>query len=131
MNASANRPIGTGSLRLVALAWLVLLGVAGANAADGKSPPVKSSGDNVHLDTSVIKGNQGLPRYLSIVPWKRSNPGDLRGRPAGSLLDEELAPVDRAEFRREIGYTDELQKSAAEKQAQAASAPPAAQSQTP
>jgi hypothetical protein len=46
--------------------------------------------DSMQLDRTEITGNQELPKVLYIVPWKKSNPGDLMGRPvifeAGRLL---------------------------------------------
>jgi hypothetical protein len=65
--------------------------------------------DRLELDTTQITGNRELPKVLYIVPWKQSDLGDLMGRPANSLLDEVLAPVDRDVFRRENRYYDALQ----------------------
>jgi hypothetical protein len=45
---------------------------------------------------------------MVVVPWKRSDIGELAGRPVNSLVDEALQPVDRAEFRREIDYYSAL-----------------------
>ncbi len=45
---------------------------------------------------------------LYIVPWKRSDLGDLAGRPVNSLLDEVLQPLDRDVFQRENRYYDAL-----------------------
>ncbi|MBK9251967.1 MAG: hypothetical protein IPM70_08770 [Proteobacteria bacterium] len=45
---------------------------------------------------------------LYVVPWKRSDLGDLAGKPANSLLDEVLAPVDRDVFKRQNRYYDAL-----------------------
>jgi hypothetical protein len=64
--------------------------------------------DRLELDTTQITGNRELPRVLYVVPWKRSDLGDLTGRPANSLLDEVLAPVDRDVFRRQNRYYDAL-----------------------
>lgn len=64
--------------------------------------------DRVDLEASQITGNRELPRVLYIVPWKRSDLGDLTGKPVNSLLDEVLAPVDRDVFRRETRYFDAL-----------------------
>jgi hypothetical protein len=64
--------------------------------------------DRLELDTTQITGNRELPRVLYVVPWKRSDLGDLTGRPANSLLDEVLAPVDRDVFRRQNKYYDAL-----------------------
>jgi hypothetical protein len=69
--------------------------------------------DHLQLDTTQITGNQELPKVLYIVPWKRSDLGDMLGRPANSLLDEVLQPVDRDVFRRENRYYDALKPDAA------------------
>ena len=45
---------------------------------------------------------------LYIVPWKKADIGDLVGRPANSLLDEVLTPVDREVFRRQTDYFTKL-----------------------
>jgi hypothetical protein len=60
--------------------------------------------DRLELDTTQITGNRELPKVLYIVPWKRSDLGDLVGKPVNSLLDEVLAPVDRDVFKRENRY---------------------------
>ena len=64
--------------------------------------------DRLELDSSAITGNRELPKVLYIVPWKKADMGDLIGRPANSLLDEVLAPVDREVFRRQTDYFAEL-----------------------
>lgn len=64
--------------------------------------------DELDLDRTEITGNQELPKVLYIVPWKQSDPGDLMGRPANTLLDEILAPVDRSEFTRRVDYYSDL-----------------------
>jgi hypothetical protein len=42
------------------------------------------------------------------VPWKKSDLGDLVGRPVNTLLDEVLAPVDPAVFERHLSYYESL-----------------------
>ncbi|HUK02568.1 MAG TPA: hypothetical protein VLW26_09850 [Steroidobacteraceae bacterium] len=80
-----------------------------ANAAAAK-PPAKAAAksgkamDRIQLDTTEITGNRELPKVLYIVPWKRSDLGDLVGKPVNSLLDEVLQPVDRDVFNRENRY---------------------------
>jgi len=69
--------------------------------------------DRVELETTEITGNRELPKVLYIVPWKRSDLGDLVGRPANSLLDEVLQPIDRDVFLRENRYYDALKPDAA------------------
>lgn len=64
--------------------------------------------DEMDLARTEITGNQELPKVLYIVPWKKADPGDLMGRPANTLLDEVLAPIDRSEFIREIEYYGDL-----------------------
>ncbi len=64
--------------------------------------------DRLELGTTSITGNQELPRVMYVVPWKKAELGDLSGKPARSLIDEILAPVDRDVFRREVGYFETL-----------------------
>jgi hypothetical protein len=64
--------------------------------------------DSMELGRTEITGNQELPKVLYIVPWKKSDPGDLMGRPVNTLLDEVLAPVDREEFVRQVEYYGDL-----------------------
>lgn len=60
--------------------------------------------DRADIDRTQIIGNRELPKVLYIVPWKKPRPGELAGKPPGSVLDEALAPVDRDVFRRELSY---------------------------
>ena len=64
--------------------------------------------DEIELGRTEITGNQELPKVLYIVPWKKSDPGDLTGKPANTLLDEVLAPIDRTEFMRQVDYYGDL-----------------------
>jgi hypothetical protein len=64
--------------------------------------------DEMDLGRTEITGNQELPKVLYIVPWKKSDPGDLMGKPVNTLLDEVLAPLDREEFIRQVNYHDDL-----------------------
>jgi len=70
--------------------------------------------DEMDLGRTEITGNQELPKVLYIVPWKKSDPGDLMGKPVNTLLDEVLAPLDREEFIRRVDYYDDLYKEAEE-----------------
>lgn len=60
--------------------------------------------DRLELDNTVLTGNRELPKVLYIVPWKKSDLGDLPAQPFNTLLDEALTPVDRDVFRREVTY---------------------------
>jgi len=64
--------------------------------------------DRMELGRTEITGNQELPKVLYIVPWQKSDPGDLMGRPVNTLLDEVLAPLDREEFIRQVDYYNDL-----------------------
>ncbi|HLF11279.1 MAG TPA: hypothetical protein VJA26_08690 [Gammaproteobacteria bacterium] len=64
--------------------------------------------DSLDLGTTSITGNQELPKVLYIVPWKKSDLGDLVGRPVNTLLDEVLAPVDPEVFERQLEYYETL-----------------------
>jgi hypothetical protein len=74
-------------------------------AAERPAPRVM---DSLDLGTTSITGNAELPKVLYIVPWKKSDLGDLAGRPVNTLLDEVLAPVDPAVFQRHLSYYDSL-----------------------
>jgi hypothetical protein len=64
--------------------------------------------DRVELDNTQITGNRELPKVMYVVPWKKPDLGDFSGRPAKSLLDELLAPVDRDVFKRQVRYFEAL-----------------------
>lgn len=66
--------------------------------------------DELDLDASEVTGNQELPKVLYIVPWQKSDPGPLMGKPVNTLLDEVLEPVDRGEFARQVRYYEDLEK---------------------
>ncbi|HTB66292.1 MAG TPA: hypothetical protein VK727_08690 [Steroidobacteraceae bacterium] len=77
---------------------------AGGPAAAGKASQPGKAMDHLDLDTTQITGNKELPKVMYVVPWKRSDLGDLTGKPANSLVDEVLQPVDRDVFNREERY---------------------------
>jgi pyruvate/2-oxoglutarate dehydrogenase complex dihydrolipoamide acyltransferase (E2) component len=77
-----------------------------AQANDARAQAEPHGSDRVDLDATTVTGNQELPKVMYIVPWKKSDIGDLAGKPMNSLLDEVLAPVDRDVFRREVKYYD-------------------------
>ena len=89
-------------------AGAVVRGPAVSNARGGAR-----AADRVELDNTQITGNRELPRVMYVVPWKRPDLGDFGGRPAKSLLDELLQPVDRDVFKRQVRYYGALQPDAA------------------
>jgi len=60
--------------------------------------------DRADLEGTQILGSRELPKVLYIVPWKQPLPTELVGRPASSLLDEALSPIDRDVFERQVRY---------------------------
>jgi hypothetical protein len=84
----------------------------------------KNTADRLELGTATVTGDQEQPKVMYIVPWKKSDIGDLSGKPMNSLLDEALAPVDREEFKREVVYYEAVR---AETSQSGAPRPPAKQ----
>ena len=106
-SAASAKPSGTGSAAPAAVGKPAAGAVAG-----GSNSGTKGKEDRLQLDTTEITGNQELPKVLYIVPWKRADLGDLLGKPANSLLDEVLQPIDRDVFKRENRYYDALKPDA-------------------
>jgi hypothetical protein len=85
------------------------LGTAAARKEpSGPKASARKGADRLELDPTDITGNRELPKVLYIVPWKRSDLGDLLGKPVNSLLDDVLQPLDRDVFQRENRYYDAL-----------------------
>ena len=89
------------------------------------APGQKSTAtDRIDLGVATVTGDREQPKVMYIVPWKKSDIGDLSGKPMNSLLDEALAPVDRDEFKREVVYYTAVKADASQN---GASRPPAKQ----
>lgn len=73
--------------------------------------------DRADLDPTQVVGNRELPKVLYIVPWKKPIPGELKGKPVDSVLDEVLKPVDKDVFKRQLQYGAQVQAKAAPAQA--------------
>jgi hypothetical protein len=73
----------------------------------GQKPP--GATDRLELGTATVTGDREQPKVMYIVPWKKSDIGDLAGKPLNSLVDEILAPVDRDVFKREVVYYKAVQ----------------------
>jgi hypothetical protein len=81
----------------------------------GANPSGKPGGvDRLELGTATVTGDREQPKVMYIVPWKRSDIGDLSGKPMNSLLDEALAPIDREEFKRQVVYYQAVRADAAQ-----------------
>jgi hypothetical protein len=83
----------------------------GASGRLGAGPGPKPPGatDRLELGTATVTGDREQPKVMYIVPWKKSDIGDLAGKPMNSLVDEILAPVDRDVFKREVVYYKAVQ----------------------
>ena len=62
----------------------------------------------MEMDGTAIIGNKELPKVLYIVPWKSSEPIALSTPEFNSVLDESFQPIDRASFKREIEFHQQL-----------------------
>jgi hypothetical protein len=97
---------------------------APSGGPDGKTPGRELKGakpgatDRLELGTATVTGDREQPKVMYIVPWKRSDIGDLSGKPMNSLLDEALAPVDRDVFKREVLYYNVVKADASQNGAQ-------------
>lgn len=91
-------------------------------AVDTSAAATDSAMDEIVLEHTEITGNRELPKVLYIVPWQKSDPGALMGRPVNTLLDEALAPLDREEFLRQVDYYSDLYGNAAGPQPEPAQA---------
>ena len=85
--------------------------------------PVAAKNDRLDLGTATVTGDREQPKVMYIVPWKRSDIGDLAGKPMNSLVDEILSPVDRDVFKREVVYYRAVQADASQNGAVAKPAP--------
>ena len=108
--ANAARPPATGGGRSGAGAAAPKAPGAAAQKAPGaagQKPP--GATDRLELGTATVTGDREQPKVMYIVPWKKSDIGDLAGKPLNSLVDEILAPVDRDVFKREVVYYKAVQ----------------------
>jgi hypothetical protein len=104
----------------------VASGASPAHAGPGAAAAAQKSSnktDRLDLGTATVTGDREQPKVMYIVPWKRSDIGDLAGRPMNSLVDEILAPVDRDVFKREVVYYQAVQADVSQNGAQPKAAP--------
>ena len=84
------------------------------SGAAGQKEKAPGSSDRLELGTATVTGDREQPKVMYIVPWKKSDIGDLSGKPMNSLVDEILAPVDRDVFKREVVYYKAVQADASQ-----------------
>ncbi len=66
----------------------------------------------VEMEGTTIRGATELPKVLYIVPWKKADLGDVSIQPGDDIFNEELVPLDRDIFRRQVLFYDQLQNGA-------------------
>jgi hypothetical protein len=87
---------------------------AAARGSLGTGQKAPGASDRLELGTATVTGDREQPKVMYIVPWKKSDIGDLAGKPMNSLVDEILAPVDRDVFKREVVYYKAVQADASQ-----------------
>ena len=87
---------------------------AAARQPTGSAQKTPGATDRLELGTATVTGDREQPKVMYIVPWKKSDIGDLAGKPMNSLVDEILAPVDRDVFKREVIYYHAVQADASQ-----------------
>jgi hypothetical protein len=93
------------------------------SGAAGQKEKAPGASDRLELGTATVTGDREQPKVMYIVPWKKSDIGDLAGKPMNSLVDEILAPVDRDVFKREVVYYKAVQADASQNGAPGRSPP--------
>ena len=74
------------------------------------APAAWAADSPIEMEGTTVRGASELPKVLYIVPWKKSDMGDVSMQPGNDLFNEELAPLDRDIFRRQVMFYDQLQK---------------------
>lgn len=88
----------TALMSLVLGAGMALSTLAVAQSED----PAAATGET----GTRIFGTRELPKGLTIVPWKKSQPGKLSETPT-RLVDEPLEPIDPDVFQRRLEYYEQ------------------------
>ena len=63
---------------------------------------------SLQMEGTEITGNKELPMVLYIVPWKSVQRIEIEAPPISSIMDQKLAPLDRATFKRTIHYHEAI-----------------------
>ena len=92
-------------MKPLSFALLLMLGLA--------SSPDLPAQDSLQLEGTAITGNKELPMVLYILPWKTVERFDIESPPISSIMDQPLAPLDRATFKRTIHYHQAIYSKAA------------------
>lgn len=87
------KPLTTFLLQVIPL---VVLSASHSNAQESEQ--------RLDLEGTSIIGNKELPKILYIVPWKQAEKLDISVPRTDSILDQQLQPIDRQTFRRQVQY---------------------------
>jgi hypothetical protein len=113
-NTGVTKPVDTGAQAEAGEPRVNTSQPAAAKAPAKAAPKAPNAVDRLELGTATVTGDREQPKVMYIVPWKKSDIGDMGGRPMNSLLDEVLAPVDREVFRRQVDYYGVIKADAAQ-----------------
>ena len=83
---------------------------AQAQQEQAQKDQAKKEEDAKTLSGMSILGNQEAPKALVIVPWKRSELGNVQG--ISTLLDDSRLPIDKEVFMRMLSYYEITQETA-------------------
>lgn len=108
---------------------MAVLGLA-SGAAFAEDASAAPGPRQLELDGTSIRGSQELPRVLYILPWQDPGAAELAGRPFNSLIEDVLSPLDRDEFRRELGYHEQFNQTQPQSNVDGSSAGSSAASST-
>lgn len=93
-------------LKAATLAAVILgIGVAAGGTAIAQDAEPQAGQAEPQAGTSVF-GSEELPKGLTIVPWKKGDPGELTSGPT-RLVEEPLEPIDPEEFQRRLDYYEQ------------------------
>ena len=88
---------------LLLLQPLAALAAQEAKSAEQPAPAAGGDGEEHVVSGMSIMGNNEAPKSLYIVPWKSSEIG-LETKLSSSLLNEDMTPVDKTVFMRELDF---------------------------
>ena len=60
--------------------------------------------DKVTLKGTTVIGNSEMPNVLYVVPWKKPPQPNLNPELHGTLIEDQLQPIDRNVFRKKIKH---------------------------
>jgi len=80
-----------------------LLLASGLASGQDKGKGKKEEGEAKEVSGMSIVGNNETPKSLTIIPWKSSEIGQ-ETKFSSSLLNQDMVPVDKAAFQRELEF---------------------------